>query len=61
MFTYKANGGLYVFGGVLLFIIFIFTGMRYVISDNYQIIYLLSQWYFIPILVDFSNQRARIY
>jgi len=33
MFTYKTNGG-YVLGGVLLFIIFIFSGMRYVILGN---------------------------
>ena len=34
MFKYKTYGGLYISGVVLVFIILIFSGMRYVISDG---------------------------
>jgi len=34
MFAYKEYGGLYITGGVFVFIAFLFTGMRYVISDG---------------------------
>src|SRR5215510_9810349 len=33
-FKYKSHEGLFVLGGVLVFIIFIFSGMRYIISDG---------------------------
>ena len=35
MFQHKAYNNLYTLGGVLLFLIFLFGGMRYVISENY--------------------------
>jgi len=34
MFTYKDYEGLFILGGVFVFIAFLFTGIRYVISDR---------------------------
>jgi len=38
MYTHKTFEGLYTLGGVLLFIIILFGGIKYVISENYLLI-----------------------